>query len=218
MKVPFISFRPMERELESEIRGAFFAAVNVFMNSNIRPDIYEWFDTLTLEGKEELLAYIKADIDKAKKAPRKSYLEENWAEIKRLMNVLKHEPYIDDQIEIEEIWNICEEMISGGRLADEPWKVRKRLIKSIVSREYYDDYGVYDPMKDLFGALIFTPEEKLEIAELGLKKCRDDQTDLIIFLLKVAASCGDEEWEAKLLRSARLRQKVNTSMVMERLE
>ena len=101
-----------------------------------------------------------------KNVPKKSYLEDNWAEIKRLMNVLRHEPYIDDQIEIEEIWNICEEMISGGRLADEPWKVRKRVIKSIVGGEYYDEYGIYDPMKDLFGALIFTPEEKLEIADL----------------------------------------------------
>ena len=151
------------------------------------------------------------------------------------------------------------------------------MIKSIVSGEYYDEYGVCDPMKDLFEALIFTQEEKLEIADLifesgsefmkrdgaqlykecgqtgkyyafveeclndkeapymelidyymgvdprkaveiaeqGLKKCRDDQTDLIIFLLKVAVACGDKEWEAKLLKSARLRQKVNTSKVME---
>ena len=59
------------------------------------------------------------------------------------------------------------------------------------------------------------PSRAVEIAEQGLKKCRDDQTDLIIFLLKVAVACGDEEREAKLLKSARLRQKVNTSKVME---
>ena len=57
-----------------------------------------------------------------KNTSKKSYLEKNWTEIKRLMNVLKHEPYIDDQIEIEEIWDICEEMISDGRLADETWR------------------------------------------------------------------------------------------------
>ena len=30
----------------------------IFMNSNIRPDIYELLDTLSIEGKEELLEYI----------------------------------------------------------------------------------------------------------------------------------------------------------------
>lgn len=74
-----------------------------------RPDIFEMLDTLSLEMKEELLEYLKADIAAAKAAPKKSYLEEQWVEIKRLIETLKYEPYIDDQIEIDEIWEISEE-------------------------------------------------------------------------------------------------------------
>lgn len=50
-----------------------------------RPDIYEMLDTLSLEMKEELLEFLKADIAAAKAAPKKSYIEEQWAEIKRLI-------------------------------------------------------------------------------------------------------------------------------------
>ena len=42
------------------------------------PNIYEMLDTLSLEMKEELLEYLKADIAAAKAAPKKSYLEEQW--------------------------------------------------------------------------------------------------------------------------------------------
>ena len=95
------------------------------------PNIYEILDTLSLEMKEELLEYLKADIAAAKAAPKKSYLEEQWAEIKRLIEKLKYEPYIDDQFEIEEIWDICEEMIKSGKLKKESWQVRRRVLKSI---------------------------------------------------------------------------------------
>ena len=84
------------------------------------PEYNEMLDTLSLEMKEELVEYLKADIAAAKAAPKKSYLEEQWAEIMRLINVLDYEPYIDDQIEIEEIWNICEVMIKSGKLESEP--------------------------------------------------------------------------------------------------
>ena len=84
------------------------------------PNIYEMLDTLSLEMEEELLEYLKADIAAAKAAPKKSYLEEQWTEIKRLMEKLKYEPYIDDQYEIEEIWDICEEMIKSGKLKMRP--------------------------------------------------------------------------------------------------
>ena len=131
-----------------------------------RPDIYEMLDTLSIEMKEELLEYLKADIAAAKAAPKKSYLEEQWAEIKRLIETLKYEPYIDDQFEIEEIWNICEKMIKSGKLKKEPWKIRRRVIKSIIGGEYYDYYGVCDPMMDLFQALMLTPEEKIEAADI----------------------------------------------------
>lgn len=131
-----------------------------------RPDIYEMLDTLSLDMKEELLEYLEADIAAIKAAPKKSYLEEQWAEIKRLIETLKYEPYIDDQIETEEIWDICEKMIKSGKLKNEPWEIRRRVLKSIIGDEYYGYYGVYDPMRDLFQALLFTTEERAEAADI----------------------------------------------------
>ncbi len=42
-----------------------------------------------------------------------------------------------------------------------------------------------------------------EIAELGLRKCRDSQTGIITFLIQDARLSGDKEQEAKLIRSAK---------------
>ncbi|MBR1710564.1 MAG: hypothetical protein IJ719_17355 [Clostridia bacterium] len=245
-----------------------------------KPDIYEMLDTLSLEMKEELLEYLKADIAAAKAAPKGSYLEEQWTEIERLIENLRYEPYIDDQVEIDEIWDICDKMIKSGELKNESWKTRERVIKSIIEDEYYDYYGVSDPMKDLFKALMITQEEKLkiadliyktgsdymkkdgaelykecgqqekyytyveehlekkekpymelinyyktvnpakavEIAELGMKKCKDDQTDIFIFLIECARKEEDKNKEAKLLTSAKLRSAVNFSKVKAALE
>lgn len=244
-----------------------------------RPNIYKMLDTLSLGMKEELLKYLEADIAAAKAAPEKSYLEEQWDEIERQIETLKYEPYIDDQLEIDEIWNICEKIIKSGKLKKEPWQIRRRVIKSIIGGEYYDYYGVSDPMRELFQALMFTEEERLEaagityeigsdymkrdgakiyrecgrqekyiafveqhladkeepymetihyyadkdpgkaieIAELGLKKCRDDQTDLILFLLRCAREDGDQDKEARLMKSAKARRAVKLSRVQETL-
>ena len=240
------------------------------------PDIYKMLDTLSIKMKEDLVEYLKADIAAAKAAPKKSYLEEQWTEIMRLIEVLKYEPYIDDQFEIELIWNMCEDLIRSGKLKKEPWEIRRRVIESIISGEYYDYFGVCDPMKDLFNALMFTPEEKIEaaditfeigseymqadgaklykecgkqekyiafveqqlkdrekpylevieyykdkdpakaveIAELGLKKCKDSQTGIIIFLIQNARQNGDTEREAKLIKSAKMRRSVNFAKVL----
>lgn len=244
------------------------------------PDIYKMLDTLTLEMKEELLEYLKSDIAAAKAAPEKSYLESQWDEIKRLIECLKYEPYIDDQMEIEEIWIICEEMIKSGKLKNETWETRLAVIKSIISDEDYDSFGVIDPIHDLFEALMFTLEEKIavadlifkirspymmkegarlykecghvdkyieyqeqqlqydqeaymeiinyyrninidkavEIAELGMKKCQRDQTEIIIFLLQHAREIKDEEKYAKLIRSAKLRAAVDFYKVQQALQ
>lgn len=236
-----------------------------------RPDIYRMLDTLNVGMKEELLEYLKADIAAAKAAPKKSYLEEQWAEIMRLIENLKYEPYIDDQIEIEEIWNICEELIKSGKIKKESWTTRSQVIKSIISGEFFDYYGVYDPMHDLCYALMLTPQEKVEvadfmfgnrssflmqegaklykesgqmekyiwyieqtlgnkqkpymeviyyyrdknparaveIAERGLEKCRDDQTDIMIFLIQKAKDVGDDDEVKRLLKSAKQRRAVD---------
>lgn len=52
-----------------------------------------------------------------------------------------------------------------------------------------------------------------EIAERGLKQCKDDLTELFIFLLKDAKACKNEERYKKLYASAKRRRKVDISRV-----
>lgn len=131
-----------------------------------RPNIYEMLDTLTLEQKEELVKYLNHLIEAERNAPPKSYLEENWNEIIRLIECLSYEPYIDDQLEIEEIWEIVEKVIKSRKLKKETSETRKEIITDIIENDFYDYYCVTDPMKDLIRALIFTDEEKLEVSDL----------------------------------------------------
>ncbi len=63
-----------------------------------------------------------------------------------------NEPYIDDQFEIEEIWNIVEALIKRGGFEIEPWEEKERILKEIYDNDFYDFYdfyGVSDPMQDL---------------------------------------------------------------------
>ncbi len=130
------------------------------------PNIYEMLDTLTLKQKEELSEYLNNLIEAERNAPPKSYLEEQWDEIIRLIECLSYEPYIDDQLEIEEVWDIVENVIKSKKLKNEILETRMEIITDIIENDFYDYYSVTDPMQDLFRALIFTNEEKLEAAEL----------------------------------------------------
>ena len=47
-----------------------------------------------------------------------------------------------------------------------PWKVREEIIQKITDNEYYDEYGVSDPMMDLIRDLPQDREEKLKTAEI----------------------------------------------------
>lgn len=245
----------------------------------IGSDIIKLFGILSLKEKEDLLKKLTAMTDAERNAPKKSYLEEAWADIQRELKALSLYPYIDDQLEIDVIWDICEEVIKSGKIKDESWNCRKRILSEIIKGDYFDYYGVSDPMKDLMAALCLTPEENLlcadlifgigsdymkrtgakiykmygkmekyyeymeqhldceeapymelieyyrntdtdkavEIAELGLKQCRNDQTDIILFLLKHAQQAGDKDKFAKLLKSAKLRRSVNYTKVQEQL-
>ena len=170
-----------------------------------------------------------------------------------------YEKYIDDQWEIEEIWNICEALVKRVKFEDEKWSLRKMILEDIIAHKYYDSYGCGDPMNDLSEKLCITNEEMLafadilnqyprygkkaaklyrqygkmdkyvfylrshlektseeyvelvryysetsndsearKVAEQGLKECKDDLTELFIYLLKDAKKCGDVERYKKL--------------------
>lgn len=57
------------------------------------------------------------------------------------------------------------------------------------------------------------PDKAVEIAELGLRKCKRDQTEILIYLLRHAQETGDEIKAAKLIKGAKLRKAVNFAKV-----
>ena len=101
----------------------------------------------------------------AKALPEKTYLEKGWEEIGQEIYALSLEPYIDDQFEIDVIWDKIEEMIKSGKLHSESWDVRWPILKDIVDNDFYDYYGVHDPMDDLIPALLLTDSEKKQLAD-----------------------------------------------------
>ena len=128
-------------------------------------EIIKLFRTLSLTEKEDMLKKLSEMTEADRRAPKKSYLEEAWASIQREIASLARYPYVDDQLEIDEIWNICEEIIKSGKIADEPWENRKLILAEIIKGEYFDYYSVSDPMRDLMAALCRTPEEELLCAD-----------------------------------------------------
>lgn len=242
--------------------------------------IIELFEMLTLREKENLIKNLQEIIVQERNAPKKSPLEVAWTDIQRNIKKLSHYSYVDDQLEIDMIWETCENLIKSGELKNESWSSRERVLKEIILNEFFDYYGVSDPMNDLMEALCVTKEEKLlcaaliehigsdymrkygakiykeygkaekyydyleqhlsdaaapyleliehykasnadkavEIAEYGLKKCKKDQTELLLYLLQHARETGDEVKIAKLIRSAKLRRAVNYDKVLEQFD
>lgn len=209
----------------------------------------------------------KVEIDKQNEV---SILKASWKQISELLHMLSYERYIDDQLEIDEVWNICQALIKRGRFEEEDWKLRKEILREMVTHDYYDCYGCYDPIRELAEKLYITNEETLEfadllnecslyarqaadiyrqygrndkyvqylethlnksskeyieliqyyhdsgneagareIAEQGLKQCKDDLTDLFVFLLKDAIVCEDKERYKKFYASAKRRKMVD---------
>lgn len=96
----------------------------------------------------------------------KRLLSDAWARIGDLLASLRYEPYIDDQLQISEIWEICETLITEHKCQAAPWNLRKNILSDIAENEYYDYYGCYDPMKDLVRELCVEKQENLEFADL----------------------------------------------------
>lgn len=57
-----------------------------------------------------------------------------------------------------------------------------------------------------------------QIAEEGLKNCREDLSDIYIYLLKDAKRCGDSERYKKLYSSAKRRKKSDINKIDSVLE
>ncbi len=211
---------------------------------------------------------------KAEMSNKVSVLKASWKQIDELFCILSYERYIDDQLEIDEVWNICQALIKRGKFEEEDWKLRKKILSEMIAHDYYDCYGCYDPIKELSEKLYITDEEVLEfadllnkyeryaenaaeiyrkygkmdkyilylethlgktakeyigliqcycdagneagareIAERGLKQCKDDLMELFIFLLKDAKASGDEERYKRFYASAKRRQKADIRRV-----
>ena len=123
---------------------------------------------------EERIRYINALIDYFGKIGEEektaaSFLSGTWSQISDLISELRYEPCIDDQLQIEEIWNIIEALLKRGGFEEEPWEIKARILEDIYMNDYYDYYGVYDPMKDLADAVCSNREENLKRADIMMQ-------------------------------------------------
>ena len=97
-----------------------------------RKQIIEIFQALTLAEKESLLTELQRMVTIEKNSPPKSPLEIAWKEIQRNIKMLSFYSYIDDQIEITMIWDICEDLIKSDVLKNEAWDLKEKILKEIM--------------------------------------------------------------------------------------
>lgn len=267
----------MLRELEKDLCEAEEA-----LEKRLKADRYD----IRRYKDESHIAHIRKIIEdlkkynENKKKDQPSFLNGTWKQISNLLRSLSYEPYIDDQVEIDEIWKICDALIKRGKFDQEPWEIKEKILKEIYRNDFYDAYGCYDPMMALTKALCTTENENLrragimeesggqwiekmaaelyhelgyddkyvgfyenhlgknreayeivmnyykdrnyekavEVAELALEKCKDDQTPFFIFLMERAKNQGDDKSFQKLNKSAHLRRAVNSKMVDQYFE
>ena len=106
------------------------------------------------------------EVGAKQRKPVKSFLRGTWSQIEDLICSLEMEPYIDDQFEIEEIWDIVEALKKRGGFEQEPWEVKAQILSRIYSNDYFNDLGIYDPMYDLSQILCSGAEENLKRADI----------------------------------------------------
>lgn len=140
---------------------------NLFSNISYSYDKFSHERKLTRQ-KEILLNIQMKCIDPVQTKPRrKGYvLEGAWEQICELLDSLKYTSYIDDQWQIEKIWEICDALLRTKKLGQEDWELRKKILFDIIKHNYYKDYGCYDPISDLSKELCVNAEEFLEFADI----------------------------------------------------
>lgn len=131
----------------------------------------EYGDRKRISHLQALKEYFEK-IGRAEKKPEESFLRGTWLQIGSLLTELMHESYIDDQFQMEEISNIVKALLKRGGFEKEPWEIKEQILKDIYENEYYDCYGVYDPMKDLADAICSDKNENLKRAEIMMKAGR----------------------------------------------
>ncbi len=98
-------------------------------------------------------------------------LVELWKEIKDNLRSLSYEPYLDDQVEFDMIWEASEEMVKILNENDEiSESFRRNLIRSIGENDYYHELDCDDPMQTLAYALCKTDDDFILLAD-GLYAC-----------------------------------------------
>lgn len=123
-----------------------------------------------LDREVNLIEDLKKMVEEEPKVGNRiSILKSSWKQIQELLQWLSYERYIDDQVEIEEIWNICEALVRHLKENQEPWPIRKKVLLNIIQNDNYDYYSCSDPMKDLSEVLCNTKEEYLEKADIMMK-------------------------------------------------
>lgn len=139
-----------------------------------KKDKYYWGEYRDKERIRHINVLIEyfGKIGKTEKKPKKSFLRGTWDQIMDLISELKDEPYIDDQVQIEEIWDIVEALLKRGGFEKEPWEVKEHILIKIYENDYYDYCGVFDPMRDLANAICSDKKENLKRAEIMMKAGR----------------------------------------------
>lgn len=137
----------------------------------IRKNPYYWKEYSDRERIKRIKGLIEyfGNVGKSERKKEKSFLRGTWSQIAELISELKDEPYIDDQLQIEEIWDIVEALLKRGRFEEEPWNVKESILRKIYENDYYDCYGICDPMRDLAGAICSTKEENLKRAGIMMR-------------------------------------------------
>ena len=275
-KIPQDLFSNMADILEDQITD-----IKIYLDKNFPKNMFSnerYRYEEILERQKEVLLNIHErclGADNGKTTTKSSMLADSWEQIKGLFKELGSYEYIDDQVEIEEISDICDELMDPNKLGQEDWELRKSILSDIIGQYYYDAYGCYDSMFDLSRALCVTKDEFLkfadmlnaikyyqkeaafiyreygredkyigylethldkdsklyvelieyykkddraddarQVAEKALVKCKNDLTDVYIFLLIDALNRVDCEQHKKLYNSAKRRRMVD----MNRLE
>lgn len=122
-----------------------------------------------LDRKEEILLDIRVKCLKAISTNTQrgeSKLEASWKQILEGIKWLSYEKNIDDQLEIDEIQDICKSLIRHEQLGQEDWKVRKKVLNDIIHNRYYEYYNCGDIMEELAEKLCTNSEEFLSCADI----------------------------------------------------